>query len=94
MGILEGFPDPWVFLDSTVLASKVFKEASSGARRVVVVGEQAAGSPTFSTAPAWAWTLQSEEGMRHGECEPDPWAPHSQPFLVPWGRGYSRALTG
>lgn len=30
--------------------------------RVVVVGEQAAGSPTFSPAPAWAGALKGEKG--------------------------------
>lgn len=42
---------------STILASKVFKEASGGAMRVVMVGEQAASPPTLSTPPAWIGTL-------------------------------------
>lgn len=40
-----------------------------------MVGEQAAGSPTLSTAPAWAWTLQGKEGAGRGECKPCPHAP-------------------
>jgi len=54
---------------STILASEVFKEASWGAVGVVVVGEQAAGTPAFSTASAWAGTLQGEEGGGQGEIE-------------------------
>lgn len=42
---------------STILASKVFKKASRGAVRVMVVGKQAASPPTLSTPPAWTGTL-------------------------------------
>lgn len=56
-----------------------------------MVGEQAAGSPTLNVATAWAGTLQGEEGVRRGPCEPDLHAPHSQPFLVPRGQGLRAA---
>lgn len=42
---------------STILASKVFKEASWGPVRVVMVGKQAASPSTLSTPPAWTGTL-------------------------------------
>lgn len=58
---------------------------------MVVVGEQAAGSPTLNVAAAWAGTLQGEEGVRRGPCEPDLHAPHSRPFLVPQGQGLRAA---
>lgn len=46
-------PVSWVLSPhSAILASKVFKEASWGAVGVVMVGKQAAGPPTLSTAPA------------------------------------------
>ena len=64
---------------SIILASEVFKEASCGAMWVVMVGEQVAGSPTFSLAPAWTGTLQSEAG----EFKPCPQGLYSQPFHVP-----------
>lgn len=67
------------FRHSTILASEVFKEASWGAMRVVVVGEQAAGSPTFSPAPAWAGTLQGEEG----KFKPCPMPHTASLFLSP-----------
>lgn len=51
--------------------------------QVVVVGEQVAGSPTFSPGPVWTGTLQGEEG----EFNPGPQASHSQPSLDPGGRG-------
>lgn len=61
------------FRHSTVLAGKVFKEASWGSTWVVVVGEQTAGSPTLSMAPAWAGTLQGEEWDRERtSCVPKP----------------------
>lgn len=47
--------------------------------RVVVVGEQAAGSPTFSPAPASAGTLKGKEG----EFKPCPQASYNQPCPLP-----------
>lgn len=68
---------------STILASEVFKEASWGAMWVVVIGKQGAGAPRFSTAAAWAGTLQGEEGVGQGELGSAP-----QPaFLCPLDRG-------
>lgn len=71
------------FRHSIILASEVFKEASRRAVWVVVVGEQVAGSPTFSPAPAQTGTLQGEKG----EFKPCPQVSHSQPFPVSCGRG-------
>lgn len=42
---------------STILASKVFKETSWWAVRVVMVGKQAASPSTLHTPPAWTRTL-------------------------------------
>lgn len=42
---------------STILASKVFKEASWGAVGVVMVGKQVASPTTLSTASIWTGTL-------------------------------------
>ena len=74
------------FVHSTILASEVFKEASWGAVGVVVIGEQAAGTPAFSPAPAWAGTLQGEKGGGQGEMEWSPQASHRQPSLVRGGQ--------
>lgn len=74
------------FGHSTILASEVFKEASWGAVGVVVVGEQAAGTPAFSPAPAWAGTLQGEKGGGQGEIEWSPQASHRQPSFVRGGQ--------
>lgn len=59
------------FSHSTILASEIFKETSWGTVGVVMVGEQAAGSPTLGMAPARAGTLQEKEkrewlGRTHG----------------------------
>lgn len=43
---------------STILASKVFKEASWGAVGVVMVGKQVASPTTLSTASTWTGTLK------------------------------------
>jgi hypothetical protein len=45
------------FTYGTILASEVFKQPSWGTVGMMVVGEQAASPPTFSTTPAWTRTL-------------------------------------
>lgn len=57
------------------------------------MGEQAAGTPAFSTAPAWAGTLQGEEGGDR-ERSVKPQASHSQPSLVRGGRGSRNPTLG
>lgn len=69
------------FSHSTILASEIFKETSWGTVGVVMVGEQAAGTPTLGMAPARAGTLQEKEKRE--------WARENS-----WGQGICRERVG